>query len=169
MLCETVHPKAVSCAHGLESSAAPLLEVQILLRYCDWAVPVNCSSFSKFWRNVVTSWQSIAKCHLMFLKNNELLPVAVFHTWLSTLKRWAEDSHWNTWDHSNQNGDGVICWRSALMLHVATISMVWSLLGSPWNGKAVLYLETDGNFGTACAVLPLLPACFFTAVPTASK
>jgi hypothetical protein len=24
------------------------------------------------------------------------------------------------------------------MLHVATISMVWSLLGSPGNGKAVL-------------------------------
>lgn len=54
------------------------------------------------------------------------------------------------------------------MLHVAAFSVVWSLLGSPWNGKAVLYLETDGNVGTACTVLPLLPACFFTAVLAAS-
>jgi len=55
------------------------------------------------------------------------------------------------------------------MLHVAAISMVWSLLGSPWNGKAFLYLEMDSNVGTVCTVLRLLQACFFSAVPTASK
>ena len=52
---------------------------------------------------------TLQKCHLLFLKKNKNLPVAVFHTWLSILKHWAEDSHWNTWDNLNQNGDGVIC------------------------------------------------------------
>jgi len=55
------------------------------------------------------------------------------------------------------------------MLHVAAVSMVWSLLGFPWNGKAVLYLETDSNVGITYTVLHLLQACFFTDVPTASK
>jgi hypothetical protein len=35
----------------------------------------------------------LQKCHLLFLKKNKNLPVAVFHTWLSILKHWAEDSH----------------------------------------------------------------------------
>jgi hypothetical protein len=50
------------------------------------------------------------------------------------------------------------------MLHIAAVSMVWSLLGSPWNGKAVFYLETDSNVRTECTMLCLLQACFFTAI-----
>jgi len=29
------------------------------------------------------------------------------------------------------------------MLRVAAVSMVWSLLGSPWNGKAVLVQQAQ--------------------------
>jgi hypothetical protein len=53
------------------------------------------------------------------------------------------------------------------MLHIAAISMVRSPLLSPWNFKAVSYLEMEVMLVEHAVVLLLL-ACFFAAVPTTS-
>jgi len=54
------------------------------------------------------------------------------------------------------------------MLHVAAISMVWSLLGSPWNGRAVLVQHAQCFLSyqlTSSLLCQQLASNLLTAVP----